>query len=194
MLQRPFEKVMAANRGEIAIRIFRACYDLGLRTLAIYSKEDTMSLFRTKADEAYLIGEHLSPLGAYLAIDEIIALAKKLVDEFGGEVPDDYDSLISGIGNKKIKVYQAIEYIRVNAGKKYDSTIAAKFLETIAWYPVGIKVVLNDGDVGIVIRQNKDSTDRPVIKMLTHADGSEYNPQTEIDLLKKLTLFVVDTL
>ena len=107
---------------------------------------------------------------------------------------DDYDSLISGIGNKKIKVYQAIEYIRVNAGKKYDSTIAAKFLETIAWYPVGIKVVLNDGDVGIVIRQNKDSTDRPVIKMLTHADGSEYNPQTEIDLLKKLTLFVVDTL
>ena len=94
----------------------------------------------------------------------------------------------------KQKVYQAIEYIRVNAGKKYDSTIAAKFLETIAWYPVGIKVVLNDGDVGIVIRQNKDSTDRPVIKMLTHADGSEYNPQTEIDLLKKLTLFVVDTL
>ena len=86
---------------------------------------------------------------------------------------DDYDSGLSGIGNKKIKVYQAIEYIRVNAGKKYDSTIAAKFLETIAWYPVGIKVVLNDGDVGIVIRQNKDSTDRPVIKMLTHADGSE---------------------
>ena len=77
MLQRPFEKVMAANRGEIAIRIFRACYDLDIRTLAIYSKEDTMNLFRTKADEAYLIGEHLSPLGAYLAIDEIIALAKK---------------------------------------------------------------------------------------------------------------------
>ena len=77
MLQRPFEKVMAANRGEIAIRIFRACYDLDIRTLAIYSKEDMMNLFRTKADEAYLIGEHLSPLGAYLAIDEIIALAKK---------------------------------------------------------------------------------------------------------------------
>ena len=76
MLQRPFEKVMAANRGEIAIRIFRACYDLDIRTLAIYSTEDTMNLFRTKADEAYLIGEHLSPLGAYLAIDEIIALAK----------------------------------------------------------------------------------------------------------------------
>ena len=68
---------MAANRGEIAIRIFRACHDLGIRTLAIYSKEDTLGLFRTKADEAYLIGENRSPLGAYLAIDEIIPLAKR---------------------------------------------------------------------------------------------------------------------
>ena len=68
---------MAANRGEIAIRIFRACYDLDIRTVAIYSKEDTLSIFRTKADEAYLIGEHKSPLGAYLAIDEIIPLALK---------------------------------------------------------------------------------------------------------------------
>ena len=73
----PFTKVLVANRGEIAIRIFRACYDLGLRTVAMYSNEDINSLFRIKADEAYLIGEHLSPLGAYLAIDEIIALAKK---------------------------------------------------------------------------------------------------------------------
>ena len=72
-----FNKVMAANRGEIAIRIFRACHDLGIRTLAIYSKEDTLGLFRTKADEAYLIGENRSPLGAYLAIDEIIPLAKR---------------------------------------------------------------------------------------------------------------------
>ena len=77
MLQRPFEKVMAANRGEIAIRIFRACYDLDIRTLAIYSKEDTMNLFRTKADEAYLIGENKSPLGAYLDIPSIIDLARR---------------------------------------------------------------------------------------------------------------------
>ena len=68
-------KVMVANRGEIAIRVFRACYDLNLRTVAIYSKEDIYSLFRTKADEAYLVGEHRSPLGAYLDIDRIIKLA-----------------------------------------------------------------------------------------------------------------------
>ena len=45
-----FQKVLAANRGEIAIRIFRACYDLGLRTVAMYSNEDTFALFRTRAD------------------------------------------------------------------------------------------------------------------------------------------------
>jgi pyrroline-5-carboxylate reductase len=77
MSEKLFNKVMVANRGEIAIRIFRACYDLDIRAVAIYSKEDTMNLFRTKADEAYLIGEKKSPLGAYLAIDEIIPLAKK---------------------------------------------------------------------------------------------------------------------
>ena len=77
MPERHFQKVLAANRGEIAIRIFRACYDLGLNTVAMYSKEDTLSLFRTKADEAYLIGEKNSPLGAYLDIGEIIDLARR---------------------------------------------------------------------------------------------------------------------
>ncbi len=72
-----FNKVLVANRGEIAIRIFRACYDLGLHTVAMYSNEDVNSLFRTKADEAYLIGENRSPLGAYLDIQDIIDLAKR---------------------------------------------------------------------------------------------------------------------
>ncbi|MDR1778855.1 MAG: pyruvate carboxylase [Clostridiales Family XIII bacterium] len=72
-----FNKVMAANRGEIAVRIFRACFDLGMRTVAIYSKEDEFSAFRTKADESYMIGENLSPLGVYLDIPLIIATAKK---------------------------------------------------------------------------------------------------------------------
>jgi pyruvate carboxylase len=76
-----FKRVLVANRGEIAIRIFRACHELGIRTVAIYSNEDKCSLFRTKADEAYLIGNNRGPVEAYLNIDEIISLAlKKGVD------------------------------------------------------------------------------------------------------------------
>ncbi|MDR1329948.1 MAG: pyruvate carboxylase, partial [Oscillospiraceae bacterium] len=71
-----FKKVLAANRGEIAIRIFRACFDLGLGTVAMYSNEDTFGLFRTVADEAYMIGRNQSPLGAYLDIPSIIDLAR----------------------------------------------------------------------------------------------------------------------
>ena len=77
MSEKIIEKVLVANRGEIAIRIFRACYDLGLHTVAMYSAEDTYATFRTKADEAYLIGEGKSPLGAYLDIPGIIDLAKR---------------------------------------------------------------------------------------------------------------------
>ncbi|MCL2563082.1 MAG: pyruvate carboxylase [Oscillospiraceae bacterium] len=76
MVKKKIKKVLVANRGEIAIRVFRACTDLGITTVAIYSQEDAFNLFRTKADEAYLIGENQTPLGAYLDIDAIIHLAK----------------------------------------------------------------------------------------------------------------------
>ncbi|NOY13271.1 MAG: pyruvate carboxylase [Deltaproteobacteria bacterium] len=72
-----FKKIMAANRGEIAIRIFRACTELGISTVAIYSEEDRLSLHRYKADEAYQIGKGKGPIDAYLSIDEIIDLARK---------------------------------------------------------------------------------------------------------------------
>mgnify|MGYP002740157685 FL=1 len=74
---RNFKKILVANRGEIAIRVFRACKELGIRSVAIYSEQDKTSLFRTKADESYQIGKNKTPVEAYLAIDEIIKLAKK---------------------------------------------------------------------------------------------------------------------
>src|SRR5579864_4126529 len=71
------QKLLAANRGEIAIRIMRAATELGLRTVAIYSKEDRLSLHRFKADEAHEIGEGKGPVEAYLDAEGIVALAKE---------------------------------------------------------------------------------------------------------------------
>ena len=71
-----FKKILIANRGEIAIRVMRAANELGKKTVAVYAEEDKLSLHRFKADEAYLIGEGLSPVGAYLSIAEIIRVAK----------------------------------------------------------------------------------------------------------------------
>ncbi|MEW9677857.1 pyruvate carboxylase [Lentibacillus sp. L22] len=69
-------KILVANRGEIAIRVFRACTELDIRTVAIYSNEDTGSYHRYKADEAYLVGEGKKPIDAYLDIEGIIEIAK----------------------------------------------------------------------------------------------------------------------
>uniref|UniRef100_A0A8C7KWJ3 Pyruvate carboxylase n=1 Tax=Oncorhynchus kisutch TaxID=8019 RepID=A0A8C7KWJ3_ONCKI len=74
---KPIKKVMVANRGEIAIRVFRACTELGIRTVAVYSEQDTGQMHRQKADEAYLIGKGLPPVAAYLDIPDIIKVAKE---------------------------------------------------------------------------------------------------------------------
>src|SRR5437868_12620088 len=74
---RVFRKLLVANRSEIAIRVFRAATELGLRTVAIYAQEDRLSVHRFKADEAYLVGEGKGPVGAYLDIQGIVALAKE---------------------------------------------------------------------------------------------------------------------
>ena len=71
-----FSKILVANRGEIAIRAFRAAYELGARTVAVYPWEDRNSMHRLKADEAYLIGEKGHPVRAYLDVAEIIRVAK----------------------------------------------------------------------------------------------------------------------
>ena len=80
--------MMVANRGEIAIRAFRACTELGKRTVAVYSDEDSLALHRYKADEAYLLSSELGPVEAYLDIDGIVSLA----------VEKDIDAIYPGYG------------------------------------------------------------------------------------------------
>jgi pyruvate carboxylase len=72
-----FKKILVANRGEIAIRAFRAAYELGARTVAVFPYEDRNSMHRLKADEAYMIGEKGHPVRAYLNVEEIIRVAKQ---------------------------------------------------------------------------------------------------------------------
>ncbi len=67
---------LAFSLGEIAIRVFRACTEMGIRTVAIYSDQDRQSQHRVKADESYHVGEGLEPIAAYLCIPDIIRIAK----------------------------------------------------------------------------------------------------------------------
>ncbi len=77
MKQRKIKRLLVANRGEIAIRIFRAATELGIRTVAVYSEQDNVSIHRFKADESYLVGAGKGPIEAYLDIESIIEVAKR---------------------------------------------------------------------------------------------------------------------
>lgn len=74
---RKIQRLLIANRGEITIRVMRAAHELGIRTIAIYSREDRFSLHRFKADESYLVGEGKGPIDAYLDIADIIRIARE---------------------------------------------------------------------------------------------------------------------
>ena len=76
------QKILVANRSEIAIRVFRAANELGIKTVAIWAEEDKLALHRFKADEAYRVGrgphleKDMGPIESYLAIDEVLRVAK----------------------------------------------------------------------------------------------------------------------
>ena len=175
-----FKRVLVANRGEIAIRVFRACQELGIRTVAVYSEEDKHSLFRTKADESYQIGKGKTPVGAYLGIDEIIALAKaKGVDA----IHPGYGFLAENVEFAKACAAAGIEFIGPTAemmdrlGDKIKSKIVAnsvgvptipgveKAIETeeeavqfaeSCGYPVMLKAAAGGGGRGMRIVRSKD--------------------------------------
>lgn len=176
-----FKRVLVANRGEIAIRIFRACHELGIRTVAIYSEEDKTSLFRTKAHEAYLIGKGKGPVEAYLNIDEIINLAlKKHVDAihpgygFLSENPDFArrceDAGIEFIGPKaemmeqlgdkiqsKIVAEKANVPVIPGVERPIETEEEAKQVAAECGYPVMVKAAAGGGGRGMrIVRSEKE--------------------------------------
>ena len=175
-----FKRVLVANRGEIAIRVFRACHELGIRTVAVYSKEDQNSLFRTKADESYLIGKNKGPIEAYLDIDEIVKLAiKKGVDaihpgygflsenpdfakkcqeagiEFIGPTPD----MMISVGDKiKSKIVATAANVPIIPGveRPIANDQEAKEFAAKAGYPIMLKAAAGGGGRGMrIVRDEK---------------------------------------
>ncbi len=174
-----FKKVLIANRGEIAIRIIRACHELGIRTVAVYSREDRYALFRTKSDESYLIGANSGPIEAYLGIEEIIGLAlKKGVDaihpgygflaenpdfsakcaeqgiEFIGPTEHMLDSLGDKIKSKLVAIKAGVPIIP-GVEKPIKSDAEALEFASSCGYPVMLKAAAGGGGRGMRIIRNE---------------------------------------
>ena len=179
MQKQKFHKVMAANRGEIAIRIFRACTELGIGTVAIYSEEDKLSLHRYKADEAYLIGKGKAPIDAYLGIDEIIGLALKAdVDAihpgygflaenaefaekceangivFIGPTAEMQRALGDKVAGRKAAIAAGVNVVPGTDGPIEKEEEALKFAKDHG-YPIIIKAAAGGGGRGMRVAQNK---------------------------------------
>ncbi|KZB91344.1 pyruvate carboxylase [Priestia flexa] len=181
MVTKKIKKVLVANRGEIAIRVFRACTELNIRTVAIYSKEDAGSYHRYKADEAYLVGVGKKPIDAYLDIEDIIKTAKlhdvdaihpgygflseniqfaKRCEEEGIIFIGPKSKHLDMFGDKVKARHQAIQAnIPVIPGTDgpIDSLDEAKEFAAQHGYPLMIKAALGGGGRGMRVVRNEAS-------------------------------------
>src|SRR5204863_2621764 len=185
----PFKRVMCANRGEIAVRVFRASTELGFRTVAIFSEEDRVHLHRYKADEAYLVGKGLEPVAAYLAEDEIVELAKRhevdaihpgygLLSErasfarkcrdaglvFVGPTPEVIEGLGDKVAARKIAEAAGVPIVPGTPGGVKTTAEARQFADRVG-YPVIIKASGGGGGRGMRVVRAPDELD----ELLTRA-------------------------
>ena len=109
------------------------------------------------------------------------------------EVCDAFDCMLNGIGCEQMKVHEVVEYIRFHALMSFEEKYATQLLQMVAMYPVGTKVITSDGEVGIVIKQNKQCVDRPVLKIILDKDGKTVEEELIKDMTVHLTMFIVDT-
>ncbi|MBI3830184.1 MAG: pyruvate carboxylase [Planctomycetes bacterium] len=175
---RPIHKLLVANRSEIAIRVFRACTEMGIGTVGIYSNEDKLALHRYKCDEAYLVGEGKGPVAAYLGMDEIVHLAlEKGVDaihpgygflsensEFAEKVimagliwvgpgPDQMRKVSDKVSARRLAQKLGIPVIPGSDGPVADIHAATQFAHTCG-YPLMVKASHGGGGRGIRVVRN----------------------------------------
>ena len=109
-------------------------------------------------------------------------------------VCDEFDSRVYGNFIKKMKVHETIDYIVSQAGVLFDFDVVKAFVDSVAAYPTGSIVLTNQGEKGIVLRQNPQCPTRPVIRIIENKEGVKPVNWIEKDLTKELTLFIEDTL
>ena len=189
-----FEKILVANRGEIAIRILRAASELNLRTVAIYTYEDRYSLHRYKSDESYQIGADDEPLRPYIDIDAIIKLAKeKEVDaihpgygflsenvdfaraclaagiEFVGPNPDSMDELGDKVAAKNLARRVGVPLIEDSDADIADPEVAAAEAARIG-YPVIVKAAAGGGGRGMRVVRSEEQLRVEVVEASSEAE------------------------
>lgn len=105
-------------------------------------------------------------------------------------VCDAFDEMICGIGCKRIKVHEAVEYLKIYKGIKFDAKVVDVFLNFTAVYPVGTHVLTSEGEIGVVVGQNRDFQDRPILRIIRDKDGGKIKREVIKDLVKVKNLFI----
>ncbi|HEU0205415.1 MAG TPA: pyruvate carboxylase [Pseudolysinimonas sp.] len=194
-----FTKILVANRGEIAIRAFRAAFELGAKTVAVYPYEDRNSLHRLKADEAYLIGEEGHPVRAYLDVKEIIRVARESGADaiypgygFLSENPDlaqaaaDAGITFIGPGSHVLEMagnkVTAKEHARAAGVPVLDSSPATTDIEVLLaeadriGFPVFAKAVAGGGGRGMRRVEKKEDLRAALEEAMREADSAFGDP------------------
>ena len=105
-------------------------------------------------------------------------------------VCDTFDEMICGIGYERVKVYEAIEYLKQLKEIMFDKRVVDTFLEFTAVYPAGSHVLTNEGELAVVLRQNRNFQDRPVIRIIRDKNGKDVREEVIKDLVKIHSVFI----
>lgn len=199
------KKVLVANRGEIAIRVFRACTEMGIQTVGIYAAEDERSIHRFKADEAYLVGKGKKPIDAYLDIEDIIRIAKdshvdaihpgygflsenlqfaKRCEEEGiifvGPTVKHLDMFGDKIKAKDAAISAGVQSIPGTDGPVDTVEEALDFANEFG-YPIMIKAALGGGGRGMRVAHNEEEAKEGYIRAKSEAKASFGNDEVYVE-------------
>ena len=109
-------------------------------------------------------------------------------------VCDTFDEMICGIGRRRYKVWEAVQYLKENRGIKYDADVVDAFLEFTAVYPTGTVVITKNNEEAVVVSQNKNYPDKPVIKLVKDSHGNKILNKVIIDLSKSDNNFIKEVI